>query len=104
MEGTMPVVLWVAAAALVALAVAMRFWAQARDAKHHLGLYGVAFEYAPDSGVVVLDRSLRVEFAAGPGLLTFGLEPATLAGRRLRDALSPEVRIILSPALGAAIE
>jgi diguanylate cyclase (GGDEF)-like protein len=105
MEGTMAVMLWVAAAAFVALAVvAIRFWAQARDAEHHLGLYRVAFEHTPDSGVVVLDRSLRVEFAAGPGLLAFGLEPATLGGRRLRGALSHEVRIILSPALGAAIE
>ena len=79
----MPVVLWVVAAAFVALVVvALRFWAQARDAEHHLRLYRVAFEHAPDSGVVVLDRSLRVEFAAGPDLLAFGLEPATLGGRR----------------------
>ncbi len=101
----MPVVLGVAAGALLVLVVVVvRLWARTRDAERHLGLYRLALDHFPDSAVVVLDRSLRTEFAAGPGLTAVGLEPATLTGRRLRDALPAEIGAVLDPALAAAVE
>ena len=103
----MAIVIAAAAAVLLALglaAVALRFRRRARAAEAQLARHRLALELLPGTGLVLLDRSLRAQLAAGPGLAAFGLEPAQLAGRRLSDALSPEAGAILDPALRAALE
>jgi len=101
----MAIVLAVAAAALVALfLVVLRLRAQALATERLLLRYRVALEHLPEAGLIVLDRSLRTELAAGPGLAAFGLEPALLSDRRLRDALPSDLGTILEPALRAALE
>ena len=90
---------------LVVLAlVSLRSSARAKAAEEHLQRYRAALDHLPDAGFVVLDRSLRIELASGRGLAQFGLRPAALSGRRLRDRLAPEAWTVLEPVLHSALE
>jgi diguanylate cyclase (GGDEF)-like protein len=100
----MAFVLVVAAAALVVLLVtAVRLRARVRALNLVMLRHRIALDNLP-AGLVVLDRSLRTELAAGRGLDGFGLDPSTLPGRRLLETLPPDVATILDPALRAALE
>jgi diguanylate cyclase (GGDEF)-like protein len=108
MEGTMAAVLAAALTALLALValavVSLRGGARAGVAERALQRYRLALDHLPESGFLVLGRSLRVELAAGGALACLGLRAAVPAGARLRDELHPDAWPVLEPALRAALE
>jgi diguanylate cyclase (GGDEF)-like protein len=94
--------------ALVALCVLALVWrrsaARAQAAERALSRHRAALDLLPDSGFLVLDRSLRIEIAAGPGLAGFGVEMDSPVERRLRDEVGSEVWAVLEPVLRSALE
>ncbi|PWU18163.1 MAG: hypothetical protein C5B48_15060 [Candidatus Rokuibacteriota bacterium] len=100
----MALVLAVAAFLLGAcLFVIVRLRSRLRAAESAVARYRLVLDHLP-AGLILLDRSLRTQLAAGRGLDSLGLEAGKLAGQRLRDSLSFEAGSIIDPALRAALE